>query len=180
MSSDVFSIAPGSDPRPEDIPSFRWPELSPFAREMKSWETRNRIPGYDPKQHQFPMMVCRATRKTDKDGNVTGKLMVADPYDDTFTARNTRTVKNEQELQQALSEGWSLGPDEAMKRAERDEDSVSTAAAHRHYEDRKLSDVAQLEAKEADEAAGLDHLPEVPEKPKARRGRPRKVQEPAA
>jgi hypothetical protein len=55
------------------------------------------------------------------------------------------------------------------------EHAKSAAAAHREYEDRGLSEAAKREIQMAQDETP-EQLAEVPEKPKARRGRPKKVQ----
>ena len=164
----VFDLNPANDPAPDQIPSFRYPDLSPYAQEMRGWETRNRIPGYDPKNHPYPRMLYRASRHLNAEGVPVGKLLVVDPEDEAFSRRNYFTVASEQEHRRALAEGWSDSVEDALKRATRDEDSLSVAAAHRLYEDKRLSETARAEARAADEEA-FEHLPEIPEQPKTKR-----------
>jgi hypothetical protein len=162
--SPIFDLDPKNDPKPEEIPSFQWPQMSAFAREMRSWETRNRRPGWTPEGNRYPLMLCKAVQKLDPaTGEPSGKFFVTDPYDESIARRATRTVQNEQEEQALLADGWVEGVQEALKRAMREQDEIARVAAHRRYEDRGMSDAAKAEVRQAEEDAGLDHVPAKPE-----------------
>lgn len=129
---------------------------SELGKEMSRWE---RPYVYS----AFPKMLYMAHRRAD------GVVSVGEPNDDSFTRGCQRTVASEQEMQQALEEGWRKTPQEALERHEGKSKAIADAAAHRNYEDRNMSDAAKEEAEELDEEAGMEHVPEIPETP-IRRG----------
>ena len=142
---------------------------------------------YDPKQNPYPRMMFMARKRED------GRLMCGAPEPhpshfkepaaywfeftavDQFNRNCQRVVNSEDEYRQAVDEGWRDDPKEAMAHAQKLEDMISEAAAHRHWQDRNMSEKAKKEAAEADEASD-QHLAEIPEKPR-KRGRPRKQAE---
>lgn len=97
-----------------------------------------------------------------------------------FTDRCQIIVKDESERQRALENGYREHPDEAVAYLRQRQLDEGTAAAERHYQDRGMSEAAQAEAAAA-EREHFDqegaHLPAIPEK--RRRGRPRKIVQPA-
>jgi hypothetical protein len=62
-----------------------------------------------------------------------------------FTSRCQCVVENEQERAVKLEQGWRPTPKEAYARLNAKDDSMSTAAAHRAFEDRNMSDAAKAE-----------------------------------
>lgn len=176
MNDLLGLIDPRNDPPAYLIPSFKYPDISPYGQEMRKWDTPKRNGGYNANGYEeFPQMLYKARRR---DGQ--GPIVCVDPKDEAFSGSNQTTVQNEEELQRALSQGWRKSPQEAMEYADRFDAEMARAAAHRGFEDKRLSERARLEAHDADEAAGLDHLPAIPEKRlvKKRRGRPRKTATP--
>jgi uncharacterized membrane-anchored protein len=131
------------------------------AKELRRWNTPRSQGGMRPDRHEeFPAMVYKARRPDSG-----GPILSNDPRNESWSAQNQLIVKNERELEKALSDGWRRDPQEAIAHANALEDAISTAAAHRAYEDRNMSERAKAEAKVADEATA-DHMPEIPEKPK--------------
>jgi hypothetical protein len=78
-----------------------------------------------------------------------------------FTDKCQRIVNSQEEQARAWEDGWRESPAEAVARLEARDRELSTAAAHRAYEDRNMSEAARreiaAELKDADE-----HLAEVP------------------
>jgi hypothetical protein len=74
-------------------------------------------------------------------------------------------VRSEQQLR-SMGPGWFLSGEEVAAELKRQQTAVETAAAHRAYEDRNMSEKAKREIDKFDEAA--DHF--VAEIPQARRG----------
>lgn len=144
MSVLILPIDPRLDPPAESLPSFKWPDSSGYAQAMRAAEQ----PNYDPRNHPYPWMLCKAGRPEEG-----GPLRVLE----------TRTVQNEEEHKRARAEGFMDNPKEAVAYADHLDTWIATAAAHRAYEDKRLSEKAQREAHDAEEAAGLDHLPAIPE-----------------
>jgi len=125
----------------------------------------------------FPMMLYKTQLRPDGipsvgeylDGIFGGALGSAEA----FTKRCQRIVKSEQELSAALEQGWRKTQAEALEHHESKERILSTAAAHRAYEDSKMSEAAQAEAK-AVEQETEHHVAEIPVKRGP--GRPRKIE----
>jgi hypothetical protein len=134
----------------------------------------------------YPKMLYRAQRPP-KGGAFACSLpqpdaaMFSDPRDleraeqvqRKFDASCQRIVGDETERSRAMEDGWRESPGDAVSYMEARETDRSTAAAHRNYEDRNMSEPAKREI-EAAQAQTDGHLAEVPRK----RGRPRK--QPAA
>ncbi len=93
---------------------------------------------------------------------------------ESFTTSCQMTVNDETELTRALEMGWCHSPTDAMDSFAEKEKFLSTAAAHRHHEDRNMGDLAKAEAAAADDLTP-EHVAEVPRKRVKRRGRPRKA-----
>mgnify|MGYP001610618556 CR=1 FL=1 len=178
MNDLLGPIDPRNDPPAYLVPSFQYPDISPYGQEMRKWNTPKRDGGYNANGYEeFPRMLYKARRR-----ETGGPIVCVDPRDEAFSASNQTTVRNEEELQRALSQGWRKSPQEAIEYADRFDSEMARAAAHRIFEDKRLSEKAKIEAHDADEAAGLDHLPAIQEKrlQKKRRGRPRKNAAPKA
>jgi hypothetical protein len=109
----------------------------------------------------LPTTLFRAIRRSD------GRNVCIDTDHLTST---TKVVRDLREYDIAKGQGWVDHPREAMAQLESEQDAVSTAAAVRAYDDRRMSPKALGEADEADRAAGVQHRPMVPEgkKKKAR------------
>jgi len=111
----------------------------------------------------------------------TGRYSVGESHDgifgghpgsaEAFSRTCQRIVQDEHEERVAKGEGWRETMAEALAHHEELERFVAEAAAHRHFEDRNLGDLARAEAEAAD-AETMEHVAEIPEKRK--RGRPRK------
>jgi hypothetical protein len=114
-------------------------------------------------------MLYRAIRRQD------GRHVVLDPD---HMSHTTKIVDNDRDYDLAISLGWVGHPLQALERLESAEDAISTDAAIRAYDDRRLSPEAQREASVI-ESTTVRHLPEIPEvsdrtEAQRKRGRPRK------
>lgn len=114
-------------------------------------------------------MLYRAIRRQD------GRHVVLDPD---HMSHTTKIVDNDRDYDLAISLGWVGHPMQALERLESAEDAVSTDAAIRAYDDRRLSPEAQQEVAII-ESTTVRHLPEIPEvsdrtEAQRKRGRPRK------
>ena len=85
-----------------------------------------------------------------------------------FDAGNQLTVRDDDEYKAALNAGWRDNPTDALEHYEARERAIGNAAAERAASDSKMSEKAQAEVAEADQATEF-HLPEIPEKPKKRK-----------
>jgi len=147
----------------------QWSPNSHYFKETHKWDISKSQGGMRPDSFQeFPRMLYKAQRKEDG-----APLRCNDPNDERFSASCQLTVNNEFEFERATRDGWRKSPAEAMAYVEEQGDIKALAAAHRAFEDKRLSEKAQAEAKAADESTA-DHLAEIPEKPLVRRGRPAK------
>ena len=161
---------------------------SNYAKEMEKFEQFpskfGSRPGNPYAYRPFPKMLYRAEHWNGK-----ATCMAAEPnpveYSDPrewerhqelarrFTEKCQRIVNDEREMQAAMENGWREGPLEAVEYLLGRDKDVSTATAHRHFEDRNMSEKAKAEIKAAEEEAGGAHIPEIPAKPIRRRGRPK-------
>lgn len=133
---------------------------SGYSKETRKWDTPKSQGGMRPDRYEhFPKMVYKARRP-----DTGGPIRCVDPGNEQFSGSNQYTVRSEGELREALENGWRETPAEAVEYATKLEDFVSTAAAHRHFEDKKLSEKARAEAQAHDEAS-YEHLPAIPEAP---------------
>lgn len=85
-----------------------------------------------------------------------------------------KQAHSEAERAQLEREGYVIGPDLAVAKAEALEQDIAVAAAERDYTDRKMSPAAQAEARAYD-ASVAEHVAEIPRTPVRKRGRPRKI-----
>jgi hypothetical protein len=92
---------------------------------------------------------------------------------ETFNRTCQILAHSESEERALLEKGWRNHPSEAMARFESKEKAAADTAAHRHYEDRNMSDAAKAEAAAVD-AQTEEHVPAIPEA-KRGPGRPRKT-----
>lgn len=129
---------------------------SELGKELAKWEKPY---VYVP----FPRMVYKAFKRDN------GRIECGNPTDEAFSRQCQLTVGSELELQRAYEQGWHPSPDAAVKHVEALERDISDAAAHRHFEDQRLSDRARAEARVADDATA-EHVAAVPEAKKAPRG----------
>ena len=133
---------------------------------------------------KFPIMLYRAQRRAD------GRVSVGEADDRLFKDPDGRTLPgaaeafsrscqrivgegkdreaDEKVLTIAYEEGWRMTAKEALDHFESKEQVIAEAAAHRHHEDRNMSESARNEAKAADDETAL-HVPEVQRKPGRRR-----------
>ena len=88
-------------------------------------------------------------------------------------AWDTRLVQNDQEAKDWHDRGWADGPDQVKAAQTRYFDKIAEDAAHRAYDDRRLSPSATAEFHAADVANG-EHLLDLPAPVKKPRGCPKK------
>jgi hypothetical protein len=95
----------------------------------------------------------------------TGKIACVDPQDQAFSRSCFVTVGNEEELEKRLRDGWRENPTEAIEAHNQELRGIAEASANRAYEDLRLSEKAQAEAKrkDAELGDGISHNPEIPE-----------------
>ena len=167
------------------------------GKERMKWEKPYNP--FDP-NNQFPMMLYKAHRRPDGVASVneTDDRLLGGPREKSDLANefNRRcqlivgknpmaTLEQKQaELQEALEKGWRKTQLEALAKLQAREEAESTMAAHRHYEDRNMSEAARAEADAADAASPL-HVAEIPEKrrggrPKGSKNKPKAEHPPAA
>jgi hypothetical protein len=157
---------------------------SEYDKEFEKWNTPKRLGGYGPDGHEeFPLMLSKAQKlqngqyavhqmpppRWHYDAGVLGDAQwdQAVRMAGEFTLRCQMTVRNRQEYDRAVAQGWVRGQEEALQRAEAFEIEMGNEAAARAYRDRTMSDAAQREAQAAEQAM-------VPETPIRRGpGRPR-------
>ena len=152
---------------------------SDYGKELAKWEMFPQpwapSPGRPFMQREFPLMLYRAVVRFD------GKVSVGEGDDkifggapgsaEQFTRQCQRVANDESELEKAMGEGWRRTQKEALEHHEKLQKFVETAAAHRAYEDRGMSEKAKKEAAEA-EAAVPTHVAEVSEKPRLHKPAP--------
>ncbi len=142
---------------------------SELGKEMAKWNVRRPFSA-------FPQMLYMAQKRPDgvmSIGETSDAIFGGQPgAAEAFTNRCQCVVESEQEMNLRLEQGWRKTPQEAYARMQAKDDARSTAAAHRAYEDRNMSDAAKAEVAQA-EAESEEQLAEVPEK--RRPGRPRKI-----
>lgn len=144
---------------------------SPLGQELAKWNKPHDV--NDPK-NRYPKMLYMAQVRPDGRASVSevddavfgGRLDSAAE----FTRRCQRIVRSEAEEAEALERGWRVTQKEALERHEAKERALADAAAHRHYEDRNMGELARAEAEAAD-ASTVEHLPEIPEARRARKSR---------
>ena len=129
---------------------------SELGRELAKWQ---KPPGW--LGSEFPKMLYQANDRGD------GVISVGEPDDENFSRRCQRIVRSEAEEHIALEQGWRATQAAALEAREARDKAIADVAAHRHYEDRNMSEKARVEAAAADDASA-EHVPEVPEKPKSK------------
>ena len=144
-----------------------------YAREMEKWNQPTNNGGFGAARfEEYPLMVFKAFQRDN------GRVMCGDPLatvGDAFSRSCQLIVRNDDERDRALGEGWSKGPDTAIEKFERDMQSIAEVTAQRHFADQGISDLAKAEATQAD-ASTHEQVPAVPVTPiKRKRGRPRKT-----
>jgi hypothetical protein len=157
-------------------------ETAKFEQFHSAWTAGTNGPGNPYVKREYPKMLYRAQHFN---GKVACMAAPPDPYNfkdhreaeraeeaaRRFTEQCQRIVGNETERSRAMEDGWREGPAEAVEYLLARDRAVSTADAHRAYEDRNMSEGAKREIAEASAEVGGEHLPEIPRK---RVGRPRK------
>lgn len=135
---------------------------SPYAREMAKWEM-----GYSPYGapgrpresvgvQLWPALFYKMARsKTNGD----------------FIVEHYVEAADENEARNLESRGYRNGQVAAIAFVKEQEQAHAVAAAERAFQERKMSEKAQAEARMADDATSA-HLPEVPVTPIRKRGRP--------
>ena len=147
---------------------------SDYARENARWDTTQQHGGFNANGfEEYPLMVFKAFERDN------GKVMCGDPRaavgdaeGEAFSRSCQLVVRNIEERERAMSQGWSIGPDRAIEKYEEDMRSIAEVTAQRHFAEQGISALAKAEAKQADDATHRQ-VPAVPEKRK--RGRPRKT-----
>lgn len=150
----------------QDLPPY-WTELPrnhPYRQEMERWNKPYTF-------QEFPRMVYRARKRPD------GVVTVFETVDarclepgenpapgkaEQWSRGNYMEAKDATEFQKAMESGWRPDPQAALEFFHAREQSIADAAAHRHYEDRNMSERAKAEAA-AIEGESSEHLPEIPE-----------------
>lgn len=165
--------------------SMLWPTESNMAKELKKWNTPKRQGGMNCDGYEeYPRMMFKAqpdptsnsgTLKTRLEGDVfhaNGRDVRI--YAEEFARRCQQVVNDEREFNKLYRLGWRKTEAEAMEYVRGLEEDVAVAAAHRNYEDRNKSELAQREI-EAAEAATHKNFGEIPEAPRVKRKYQRKV-----
>lgn len=129
---------------------------SEYGKELAKW---NKPYVYE----RYPAMLYKAIRMDDD-----GQIVVRGT--EKINRQCQLVVHNEAEQSKAMEAGWRTNPVEAVEYLKSRDKQISTAAAHRNYEDRNMSEAARAEA-EAYEGDSPEHVAEIPEKPKKRRAR---------
>jgi hypothetical protein len=150
---------------------------SDYARELQKWNEPTTNGGFGAARfEEYPLMVFKAFKRDN------GRVMCGDPLatvgdaeGEAFSRSCQLIVRNNDERDRAMADGWSGAPDEAVKKFEHDMRLIAEVTAQRHFADQGLSDLAKAEATQAD-AATHEQVPAVPVTPiKRKRGRPRKT-----
>lgn len=149
---------------------------TPMGKELESWETKNRIPGWRPENNQYPKMLYRARKRED------GKVICLEPnhVDSPLLTpeQNARMAahveasnraamieaRTEEHERQLEAQGWCGSPKAALEAIEKYERMIGDEAARLAHADRNLSEKAKAE-KEAYEASTPEHVAVVPEAP---------------
>lgn len=150
---------------------------SNYANEMQKFEQfpskYGQNPGNPYVYRPFPKMlykafrrngslVCNATPPDPSLFNSPGEYARAEAEASRFTRECQMIVNSPEELSRAMESGWRESPADAVAHVKSVDRETSTAAAHREYEDRNLSEAAKREIATA-RAAHDGHLAVVPE-----------------
>ena len=145
-----------------------------MGKELASWETKNRIPGWSPEKYQYPKMLYRARKRHD------GKVVCIEPnhVDSPLLTpeQNQRMAdhveqgnrsamieaRNEEHERELMAQGWCQSVKAALEAHEKWERMIGDEAARLAHADRNLSEAAKAE-KEAFEASTPEHVAAVPE-----------------
>lgn len=143
------------------------PPESVLGKELERWNVPKRLGGEAPDGFlEYPKMLYKAFRYEN------GKVMCGHP--DASTGENVKamtferqcqaTVKNQDEHERHVREGWYESPGAAVAGFERAERAMADEAAHGEFKARRMSDAAKKEFDDAQNAASF-HDPEVAAKP---------------
>ena len=142
------------------------------GKELAKWEQ----PNYRPHEHPFPKMLYQARRRPDgvpSVGEGDDRQCGGQPGSaETFNRTTQKIVGSDAEMSLELERGWRLTPQDALAFFEERAKALSTEAAHRHHDDRGMSELAKKEAAAADDETP-EHMGEVPRKRVKPRGRPK-------
>lgn len=139
---------------------------SKYAEEMRKWEAHHSQfgpPGRPFEHHEYPTRMYKASRPQSGGAPLFEGVDAGTPQERESLERNGYV--------------WG-GQAAALEALEKREFEIAEAAANRHFTDRRMGALAQLEADRADSAT-IQHLPAIPETPVKRRGRRPKKAEPA-
>lgn len=129
----------------------QYPKDSEYAKEVVKWEAQHTDfgpPGRPYLRRDFPMTVHKAGRREGV----------------TLAIVETKHVGDEAEQTRAQHDGFYPTPLEALEAFHAQGLELAKLAAERHENERRMSELAQAEAKAADEASG-DHVASVPTTP---------------
>lgn len=147
---------------------------TPMGKELESWETKNRIPGWRPENYQYPKMLYKARKRDDgkvvclEPNHVDSPLLSAEQNQRmaAFVEQSNRSAmieaRDENHERQLAELGWCGSVKLALEAFEKWERMIGDEAARLAHADRNLSERAQAE-REAFEASTPDHVAEVPE-----------------
>lgn len=167
----------------EAPPSIQWNPSSPYVRELKRWDRPRSQGGYNADGFEmFPLMLYRARVGSN------GKAAVAEIFRPTgqreqdvieerrveeFNRSCYTIVRDESERSIARGQGWCDSPVAAIAAFEAQADEIEMITAQRHFQDRRMSEHAQREARLVDESTD-QQVPAIQAQPR-RPGRPKKV-----
>lgn len=167
-----------------------------YGQELRKWEQHhtqysidadgNSDPGNPYRFRQYPRMLYRARQW--KNGQM---LLFAPPpsrYDyptdqhwdlalqevEVFNTSCQRTVMNESEELIAKGQGWCTSQQDALEQAKAEAWDIAQHAAEAAYQAERMSEKARLEFNQAQDDAGIDHVPD-PAPPKRGPGRPKVI-----
>lgn len=127
---------------------------SELGKELAKWETPKRHGGMGPNGYErYPKMLYKATERQ-------GRAIVNDPWDESISAACQYTVQNESEHLRLKSQGWSDTPLEALDAWEAERKRWADEAANAAHHAARMSEPAQREYRQADEATH-EHVVDV-------------------
>lgn len=147
---------------------------TPMGKELESWETKNRIPGFRPENHQYPKMLYKARKREDgkvvclEPNHVDSPLLSADQnqrmaaHVESANRAATVVARDENHEKELTAIGWCPSPKAALEAFEKWERMIGDEAARLAHADRNLSERAKAE-REAFEASTPEHVAVVPE-----------------
>lgn len=147
---------------------------TPMGKELESWETKNRIPGWRPENYQYPKMLYRARKREDgkvvciEPNHVDSPLLTPDQnarmaaHVESANRAAMTEARNEQHEKELEAQGWCGSPKAALEAIEKYERMIGDEAARLAHQDRNLSERAKAE-REAFEASTPEHVAVIPE-----------------